>query len=226
MSEVRSALVWERGGVGVSPLTVTLQEAKVRKKHLVMALLCEGEEGGVCPQLPAGYLCESLVGWFYNELLPICKRSSECDAERLKILLLEQWERAAREWKEYAGKRACSEEVRIGGILLWDSFFVVFGNMPVYVLNRRFNRPRKKNLLSGTEIVTFYAGEVSGFISFYVENEAMRQGIKEEEVLESLYVETPMNEQRLEKRLTELGSVARERCPGKPIGAVALEVTS
>ena len=224
MSEVRSALVWEKGGVGLSPLTVTLQEAEVCGEHLVMALLCEGEEGGTCPQLAAGYLCESMVGWFYNEVLALCKRKPEYSVTELEQMLKKQWERATRELQEYGKKRKLEWEVTISGILLWERCFVAFGNRAVYVLNRRFNRPRKKNILPKGESVTFQAGEINSFLSFYLESEAMTEIMKEEEILESLYTETFMEERKLEKRLGELGKVALGRIQERNVGAIILEV--
>ncbi|MBQ7920863.1 MAG: hypothetical protein IJ324_13095 [Lachnospiraceae bacterium] len=224
MSEVRSALVWEKGSVGESPLTVTLQEVEVQKKHLVLAIVCQGKDDGSCPQLPAGYLCESMVGWFYNEVLPLCKRKPELPAQELEQMLKKQWERAVRELQEYGKKRNCKVEVTISGILLWGSCFVAFGNRAVYVLNRRFNRPRKKNILPKGESVTFQTGEVNSFLSFYLESEAMTEIMKEEEILESLYTETFMEERKLEKRLGELGKATLSRMQERSAGAIILEV--
>ncbi len=224
MSEVRSALVWEKGDVGVSKLTVTLQEVKVCGKNLVMALVCEGEEGGSCSPLPAGYLCESMVGWFYNEMAPLCKQRSELTPQKLEGLIRKQWKCAVGEWEEYARKKTCNAGVRFGGILLFGSSFVAFGNIPVYVLNRRFNKPRRKNILSVGGDVVFLCGEVGSFLSFYLENEAMSEGLKEGEVVASLYTDGLMKEKKLEKRISELGKVVVQRIQGKSVGAVILEV--
>lgn len=224
MSEIHSALIWERGSAGLSPLTVTLQEAEVCGRHLLMALVCEGTEGGSCPELPAGYLCESLVGWFYHVLLPECQRSPEHCYSGLEEFIRKHLERAVGEWKEYAWKKHCEEEIRLGGIVFLDRQFVAFGNLPVYVLNKRFNKARRKNLLSMGEKIAFSQGEIRSFLSFYLENDAMRVGISEEELLESLYAEEAMEERRLEKRLSELGKAAGSRVPGRSLGAVILEV--
>lgn len=224
MSEVRSALVWEKGSVGESPLTVTLQEVEVQKKHLVLAIVCEGKDGGSCPQLAAGYLCESMVGWFYNEVLPLCKKKTEAPIQELEQMLKKQWKRATRELQEYGKKRKLEWEVTISGILLWGSSFVAFGNRAVYVLNRRFNKPRKKNILPKGEPVTFQTGETNSFLSFYLESEAMTETMKEEEILESLYTEAFMEERKLEKRLRELGKAALGRMQERSAGAIILEV--
>lgn len=224
MSDVRSALVWEQGNRGLSPLTVTLQVAEVQGKKLALAMICEGEEGGVCPQLPAGYLCERMVGWFHNEMLPICVKEADCLVGELEQLLCWQWERAMAEWKEYAKKRACEAEVKVAGIILWGDCFAAFGNLPVYVLNRRFNKPRRKNILPMGKGVAFRSGEISSLLSIYLENAAMNEGLQEEELLGSLYTEKLMEEKKLEKRLIELGKTAAERLEGKSAGAVILEV--
>ncbi|MBQ8822039.1 MAG: hypothetical protein IJZ82_05315 [Lachnospiraceae bacterium] len=224
MSEVRSALVWERGDVFPSPLTVTLQEVMVQKKQLLLALVCQGEAGGQSAQLAAGYLGESIVGWFYNELVQYCNAKPECSVTELEQLLRGQWERARKEWQEYAGKRNCEAAVGISGILIWGSGFVAMGNEPVYVFNRRFNKPRRKNLLPAGEDVIFASGEIGSFLSLYLENKGMSEGIKEEALLESLYVEKAMEEHKLEKRLGELGKAAVSRMDGKSVGAVILEV--
>lgn len=224
MSEVRSALVWERGSMGLSPLTVTLQQLKLQEKQLILALVCESGEGGSSPQLPAGYLCESMVGWFHGEFLAFCRANPEAGWERMRELMQKQCERTLEEWKDYAGKKNCSGEVRFSGVLLWDRHFVAFGNLPVYVLNCRFNRPRKKNIFPVGEKMSFITGEIRSFSTIYLENGVMAERIKEEEVLESLYTEKSMEEMKLERRLSELGRAAKERSGGKSTGAVVLEV--
>lgn len=224
MSEVRSALAWEKGEVSLSPLTVTLQEVEVQKKHLTMAIVCEGEGREKMPQLAGGYLCESMVGWFYNTLLPRCSQKPECSSDELETELRAQWEMALREWQQYLGKRGAEDNVHICGILVWENRYAAWGNRPVYILNRRFNKPRKKNILPPAKGVTYISGEIGSFLRFYIENESMNEGIKEQELLESLYAEDILEELRLVKRLGELGKEAVARTEGRSVGAVILEV--
>lgn len=224
MSEVRSAAVWERGGMMPSPLTVTLQEVEVQNKRLVMALVCQGEGQGERPQLAAGYLCESMVGWFYNELLSYCSKKTECAVSELEQMMRRQWERVQAEWQEYAKKQGMESAVKICGLLCFDSSYVAWGNLPVYVLNRRFNKPRKKMVFRPGQDITFSAGEIAGFLSFFLANEGMSRGIRDEELLESLYTEKKVEEARLQKRLGELGKAAAERTDKMSVGAVIVEV--
>ncbi len=224
MSEVRSALVWERGSMGLSPLTATLQQLTLEKKQLVMALVCEGEEGGACPQLPAGYVCESMVSWFHGKLLGFCKDNPGADGKRMEELIRRQWDYIWDEWKEYGEKKGYGVKIGASGIVLWDNHFVAFGNRPVYVLNCRFNKPRKKNILTKERSMAFASGEIHTFASIYLENQVFAEVIKEAEIVESLYTEKLMEEVRLEKRLCELISVGKERSGGKSMGAVVLEV--
>ena len=210
MSEIRSALVWEGGKEGISPLTVTLQEVKVQKKCLLLALMCEGEGGGTSPGLPAGYLCESMVGWFYNELLLWCRKKPEGTITELEKLLRKQWKRSMKELQVHGKRRTEEETIMVSGILFYGNCFVAFGNKGVYVLNRRFHRPRKKNILPGERGISFQTGEVRSFFSFYLESAKMAEAIETETVLESFYTESFMEEDKLERRLTELGKVGVE----------------
>lgn len=224
MGKVCSALAWERGSVGVSPLTVTLQQFVLEGKQLVLALVCEGEEEEKYPQLAAGYLCESMVGWFYREFLDYCGALDKVEPEMLKSTVHEQWDKCMAEWKTYGAKNRYKGEVRVSGILLWDRYFVAWGNRPVYVMNRRFHKPRRKNVLASGGEMSFASGEIQGFVRFYLENQVMADVIEEEEVLDSLYSDKLWEEQKLEKRLLELTKAGKERSWGRSVGAVMLEV--
>lgn len=226
MGKVCSALAWERGSVGVSPLTVTLQQLLCRGKQLVLALVCEGEDEERCPHLGAGYLCESMVGWFHDEFLNYVRKMKEVEPEKLRVMVYEQWNKCLAEWKAYEEKKESGGKAFVSGILLWDRYFVAFGNRPVYVMNRRFHKPRRKNILFESIDTSFASGEIQGFVSFYLENQVMAEMIKEEEVLGSLYNEEPLEEQKLERRLIELARAGKERSSGKSVGAVMLEVMS
>lgn len=224
MGKICSALAWERGSKGISPLTVTLQQVELGGKGLVLALVCEGEGMERNPSQQAGYLCECLVSWFHDELLSYVKNEAESGKEKLKELLRSRWERGMAEWREFANKVGQCGKPGISGILLWEDYLVVFGNRPVYVLNRRFHRLRLKNLLPAGKEISFSEGSVQGNVRLYLGSEVMREHVREEEVLESLCAEETMEEKKLERRLKELVKAGCERSGKKSTGAVLLEV--
>ena len=151
-------------------------------------------------------------------------KKPECPSYELEQLLREQWERALREWQEYSEKYGREDRIHICGILIKGSSYVAWGNRPVYVFNRRFNKPRRKSILPAAEDVAYTSGEIGSFLSFYIESAGMQEGLTEQEILGSLYLEGMTEEEKLQRRLGELGRAAVERLEEKGVGAVILEV--
>lgn len=224
MGKLCGALAWERGSKGISPLTVTLQQVELRGKALALALVCEGEGREKNPSQAAGYLCDSMVGWFHDEFLSYAKRETEDGKENLKELLCDRWERCMAEWRDFTAKMGERGEIGVSGLLVWEDAFVAFGNRPIYVLNRRFHRLRLKNLLPVGKEISFLQGSVQGAVKLYLGSEVMGEHVREDEVLESLWAEDSMEEKKLERRLKELVKAGCERSGKKSAGAVLLEV--
>ena len=77
------------------------------------------------PSQQAGYLCECLVSWFHDELLPYVKNEAESGKEKLKELLRSRWERGMAEWREFANTVGQCGKPGISGILMWEDYLVV-----------------------------------------------------------------------------------------------------
>lgn len=224
MGEIHSAFAWEKGKLVLSPLTVTLQEVEVRGRHLLLAILCEGKGDAEKPQMAAGYLCESMVGWFYHEVIPLCRKEDGEMLEKLEERLRRQWNRASKEWQSYEKKKGQKSLVKVAGILLLEESFLAFGNGSVCVLNRRFNKPRLKRVIMDGEEVCVRHGEVKSLVRFLLGSETMMTAMEEKEIVECLFAEQCMEEQKLQKRLGELCRAASVKLPDHPVGGILLEV--
>lgn len=215
-----SQYLWEKGAADqVNPVSVVLQQAKIRGKSVLLACVCEGGSEGEDSVTESGYFTERLIEWFYHVFLKkYMKKDAEEEAE---AALYAEFEKIYRELADYGRKRGFEPKLNYWGILLKENSFWMFskGNCQGYLLNKRFNR-RQIRSLNTTEQMSFLSGKVQKNLGIFLCNISFTAHFEKEELLEVLFGEKELTEEKAEKHLKELWQENISRGGSKSTGAV------
>jgi len=180
-------------------------------KHLVYP---GGEEpvlvGCLCQGEGAALFGKKLTDWFYREGLYFCKKASVTpeSLRRQMQVQLQVWLQAQRE-----GRGAQENTLLTGAVLLCvGEYFALWSSIgqPVYLLNTRFGRSHIRLLTDGKQ-EQFLCGKLQNGVGIFVPSSGVSQQMRAEELAECLAVKALTGEERLEKRLRELGEKAATR---------------
>lgn len=215
-----SQYLWEKGAADpVNPVSVVLQQAKIKGKSVLFACICEGEGDGEDGTTESGYFTKRLIEWFYHVFLK--KYWNKEAEEKTEECLREEFEKIRRELADYGKKRGFEPRLHYWGILLKESDFWMFsrGNCMGYLLNRRFNRRQIRNLKETGQLL-FERGKVQKNLGIFLCSFHFASQLEKEELLEVLFGEKSLTEEKMEKRLQELWQENRSRGTDRSAGAV------
>lgn len=208
-----SNYIWERAADGgVSPVSLVLQQVKVRGREIGLFCVCTSREEAL-----GGYMTERLVEWFHKDCLPACER------RKLPLLpsLLEP-ELACIRRELYAGQQegALAEQLGYGGLLLAGSRFFLFGQgeVRVQLVNYRYNRPQLKALAAPL------SGRIQRGAGVLLHTPELTGPLAPEEVCQILHGEGDWQEQRIGRRLRELYQEGRSRGCVNAVGGIYLQI--
>lgn len=187
-------------------------------KHLVYPV---GEEpvlfGCLCQGEGAARFSKKLTDWFYREGLCFCKKTS-VTAESMQVQLKAQIE-ALVQTQEHASvqtqvqKQLEEKTVLTGAALLCvGEYFALWSSLgqPVYLLNTSFGRSHIRLLIDGQND-QFLCGKFQKGVGILVPAKDLSLQMKAEELAECLKVKDIQDEERVEKRLREIGMEAAKR---------------
>lgn len=205
-----SGYIWERAtDGGTSPISLVLQQVKVKVKGREVCLLCicssPGQEAG-------GRMTEQLVEWFHRACLPACEGRSLPVPQELMELELESICGELPQWD--------GSVIDYGGMLLIDSRFYLFGegNIMTELVNYRYNRPNIRILDAPM------AGRAQRGVGLLLHTPGLLDRLKQEEVCQILHGEGDWQEERIGRRLRELYQEGRSRGNADPVGGIYLQI--
>lgn len=187
------------------------QQGDVRTSLVLKQLVYH--EGGVpvlfgCMQSCGnGKLVEVLTDWFYQEGLQLCRRRG-VEPERLEMSL------------KRVIPNSRDKDLSFTVLLCVDDCFLLWnqGKQSAYLLNTRFGRPCAKCVAAGKEEKVI-VGKLQQEVGILVVTEGFGEGLSLQQIRECLAVGELHSEERVHKRMQELGRKACE-LGGQHVGAL------
>lgn len=200
-----SAHLWEKEKNGPTGISLILQHAKVGKREVLLACVCESENTGEEGVTESGYFSEGLTEWFHREGVKLCERRqvTELPGEKLSGEI----RRLEKEIAAYLQRGGKELQLHYMGVLLWESraWFFTKGKCKGYLLNRRFQKKNVREILQkkGCEF-SFTAGSVQKKVGLLLCTEKFGANMDKETLAEVLIPDGQVTGERMEKRLKEL----------------------
>ena len=163
----------------------------------------------------ASYFCKWFTEWFYREGLCFCKKGN-ITSEMLKAQLEEQMKSG---WvkghdSDRADKDLAQDSAMLtGAVLLCVGEIFALWSSPgqqIYILNIRFERSQIRLLADGKK-ENILCGKIQKGVGIFIPTSGMSLQMKAEELKECLAVKILTDEERIEKRLREIGAEAVKR---------------
>lgn len=244
-----STYLWEKGKEEHNNVSLVLQQVRVAKRVVLLGCVC-GMQQIVSDQeivikddvqhskealfAISGRFTEALVEWFHRVCLEMIEKKKSM--EELEKSLRKEVEAVLKEIHHYRQKQYIKEQPEFVGILLVEQWFCLFhfGNMQMFLVNRRYNRKHMRCIVGDTRIsvgsesyvaigrdrmnggmrcrrVRWECGEVQKKIGILLCTEGLVKGMDMTEVAELLMPEGELKEERLQKRLQELWDVRTDK---------------
>ena len=221
-----SHYVWESGSVErQNPVSVVLQQVKLRKGSCLLVCICDGTESGENACLVSGYLTERLVEWFHHKYIPTLQKKTQ-DRSASQVLG-EELKKIEEELEEYGRQKGTVPKYDVLGMAVWDSEYCCFlkGKCKGYLFNRRFNKKQMRNLKTlvyqGEEEhrIQLAQGSMQKGVGILLCSPLFDSNISGEEMLEVLW-EEHLEDGDIQKRLGELWKENKKRGETGHAGAV------
>lgn len=209
-----SAHLWEKDKDSPTCISLILQHAKVAKREVLLACVCESKNSGEEGVTESGYFSEGLTEWFHREGVKLCERHemTEVPGDKLygEILRLEE------EVAAYLRKKEKQLQLHYWGVLLWGTraWFFARGECRGYLLNRRFQKKNIREILKKQEenVPDFVIGRVQKRVELLLCTNSFGTEVDREIMAEVLMPDGEITEERMEKRLKEL--TGNKACAG------------
>lgn len=210
----QTACYWQQGENRTSLL---LQQYACGTVPVLFSCICGGGTG---TDKAGSYMTEQLLQWFRGLHL----KKLTCRPERglenaesglRKLIMRTDRELAAAKSGMKKGETACS------GILCVEDSFCLFyrGPQRIYLANTCFGRPHIKRLDRADGRLTMERGNMQPELGLLFATESFCETLTEQALREVLSVKETDREERLERRLRELGEEAARR-GGRDLAAV------
>lgn len=222
--EYFSNYIWEKGNREDMPVSLVLQYAKVRKKSVLLACVCESGNASEVAVTESGYFTEGLVEWFHRSFLKLCEGKRQ--DEEVEKHLQKETGRLQEEVGRFVRKKGLQEQLHYWGILLWDNRFWIFckGDCEGYLVNRRFQKKhlRRLGMQEQTEQTQWMSGRLQRKLGILLCTAGFMSHVEPDEAAEVLVLEGEASDVRLEKRLQELWQENLRRGENRAVGAIYL----
>lgn len=234
-----SDIYWNRGTAHhVNQDSLILLQALTSQGRVLMAVICDGMGGMDAGECASGYLVEELVTWFYDGLLDaiggkkalwIIRRCAERKIYQIQSRI-----------KRYADKRSIAMGTTLSMLVLWEKKYMIWhlGDSRIYRLGRKSKNgvrlmtkdhaDREGRLFKcvgsfGFFVPDFKMGNLKNGEAFLLCSDGFRNRMGMEEIGEALAPEQ-MREDRIRKRLREIGESARRRGERDDLSAVYIKI--
>ncbi len=226
----QSAVYWNRGqSRPVNEDSLVCISALTRRGRVVMAAVCDGMGGHAAGEWVSGLLIEELVNWFYDFFLRALQKKKPAyiirrSIER-KVFQIDEI------CKETAGKKEISMGSTLSLLVLWEKQFFLWqlGDSRIYRIRRKHIRQLTEDHVTEQHRLTkcvgsfgfykpdFLHGKVRKGDAFLLCTDGFWQRTDKKELRAVLSErrdgrrEAPAQEERMERRLKELGEAALRR---------------
>jgi len=221
-----SHYIWENGEVkGQNPISLVLQQAKLRKCRCLLACICDGTRSVKNESLVSGYVTERLVEWFHGKYLPTLQMKMK--NTNIQHMLEEELNKIEEELQEFGRQKRIVADYDILGMAVWNDYFCCFwkGDCKGYIFNKRFNRKQRRNLkeaICGEKEecqIKLVEGNFQKGVGILLCSSLFDGNLMEEEMLEVLS-EAGLEDKEIGKRLGELWKENQKRGERGHAGAV------
>lgn len=192
-------------------ISLILQHAKVQKREVLLACVCESKNAGETGVTESGYFSEGLTEWFHREGVKLCDRKeiSEVPGEKL----FREIQRLEEDVFAYLKKGEKESGLHYWGVLLWDSraWFFARGDCKGYLLNRRFQKKNMREIIARHSEISavFMTGSVQKKVGILLCTEGFGMEVEKETLAEVLIPDGAVSGERMERRLKELAGEGR-----------------
>jgi len=215
-----SAHLWEKEKERPMCISLILQHAKVQKREVLLACVCESKNTGEAGVTESGYFSEGLTEWFHREGVKLCERHEVTEVPGEK--LFREIKRLEEESASYLRKYEKELHLHYWGVLLWDSraWFFARGDCKGYLLNRRFQKKNIREIIENhsEKSLVFMAGSVQKKVGILLCTDGFGAEVKKETLAEVLIPDGGVSGERMERRLKELAG------EGRSAGAVYIRI--
>ena len=215
-----SAHLWEKEKEQPSCISLILQHAKVRKREVLLACVCESKNTGEAGVTESGYFSEGLTEWFHREGVKLCDRKEVTDAPGERMF--REIRRLEEDVLVYLRKEEKEAGLQYWGLLLWESraWFFVRGECRGYLLNRRFHKKNIREIITKQSEKTpvFIRGSVQKKVGILLCTKGFAAETENETLAEVLMPDGAVSGERMERRLKELAG------EGRSTGAVYIRI--
>lgn len=215
---------WESSD-GENPISVILQQVKLRKGRCLLACICDGSKSSSQKSLVSGYFTERLVEWFHQKFIPAKQKGLQENS--IFRMLTEEMKQIEEELQEYEKQKGIVAVYDILGMILCEQFFCCFGQggCKGFLFNQRFNKKQRRNLkgimLQPEEDrrIQVVQGSLQKGIGILLCSALYDTEISEEEMVEVLS-EEHLQDKDIQKRLKELWKENQKRGECGNAGAI------
>lgn len=214
--KIISGTYWEKGGRLSNQDSITLQQVMTGRGRVLLAVVSDGIGGLKAGEIASGYIVESIVRIFYNQLLQlIYKRKGKLS---LKKCMLRCFYRINRELNRYAKDR----EIRLGAtvslLLIWKRRYMLLhlGDSRIYLCKRQRLKQMTQDHASGKGLLKCLGsfgfqypdirfGHVMGECGFLLCTDGFYKKMDEKKAGEALSPRDIQEELQISRRLQALG---------------------
>lgn len=209
----------------INASSVLLQQVCHKRRKLPVVLACVCEEN---TRFRAKDSCEykygivwlrNMADWFYGSCLPLCSHNGERGSETIFDNLLEYMNKIP----PYPGENTA---ISSAGILCVGDSFLLFrqGTQRISLLNTRNHRPychEIKMQQGNKKGMDFLTGILQRRVGILLATEGFRNCVPDKRREECLNVQEMRTQERVERRMRELGIYAEEQ-GGTDLGAILI----
>ncbi len=215
-----SHYLWEKGrSLLCNPVSIVLQQAEFEKREILFACVCdstlEGQEGVA----ESGYFSERLTEWFHKRYLKQFVKNKKTEAALWD--LQQERDMILQELKKAHGKKGQEGGLHFCAILIQDNRFIMMqkGLCHIFVLNKRYNTPQMKRW-EQFDNIGLCEGKIQRNLGLLLCTNSFANRITKKNYREVLFLDRKPEDERLQKRLTEVWKDMEMSEPMDSVGAI------
>ncbi len=235
--QYETGIYWCRGRASVNQDAVVLQQVLTRRGRVLMAAVCDGMGGISLGEEASGYVADQLREWFYRELLYMIQRRKRFWVIRRSL------DRLTFHMQRHLGRYAAREGISLGTtmtvLVLWEGTYLLWhlGDSRAYRLRRGRMEQLTTDHVQGAEKLTKCLGSFGWFEPAHgmgslrrgegilLCTDGFRRRVSRQELCSVMHFgrsgfQEPVGEERIGRRLREIGEVCRKRGETDNLSAV------